>query len=121
LLFGRLSDQIGRRVTSLPAIGVGILSALVFAFAAGTSCLFVARALSGFSTGLAAGTATAWIAELYEDRSTGAASRIDAGANFFGCAGGPLMAGVLAQFAPEPLRLSFFVYLLLLCLVAVAT
>jgi MFS family permease len=119
LLFGRLSDQIGRRNVSLPAIGVGIASALAFAFAAGTPWLFVARALSGFSTGLASGTATAWIAELYDDRGT--ASRIAAGANFFGCAAGPLLGGALAQFTPEPLRLPFFVYLVLLIAVAGAT
>jgi MFS family permease len=115
LVFGRLSDQIGRRVVTLPAIGVGIASALAFAFAAGTPWLFAARALSGFSTGLASGTATAWIAELYDDR--GSASRIAAGANFFGCSVGPLLGGLLAQFAFWPLRLPFFVYLLLLCAV----
>jgi predicted MFS family arabinose efflux permease len=120
LFFGRLSDQIGRRVTALPAIGVGIASALVFAFAAGTPWLFAARALSGFSTGLASGTATAWIAELYKDRSSGAAARIAAGANFFGCAAGPLLAGVLAQFAPAPLRLPFILYLVLLGSICIA-
>ena len=65
LFFGRLSDQIGRRNTSLPAIGCGLASTAVFAAAASTPWLFAARALSGFSTGLAAGAATAWIAELY--------------------------------------------------------
>jgi len=120
LFFGRLSDQIGRRVTTLPAIGVGIASALVFAFAAGTPWLFVARALSGFSTGLASGTATAWIAELYADRGSGAAARIAAGANFFGCAAGPLAGGLLAQFAPWPLQLPFIVYLVLLGGVCIA-
>jgi MFS family permease len=118
LLFGRLADQIGRRAVSVPAIGVGIASALAFAFAASTPWLFVARALSGFSTGLAAGAATAWIAELYPDRGSGAASRIAAAANFFGCAVGPLLGGVLAQFAPEPLRLPFLVYLVMLCATA---
>jgi MFS family permease len=119
LLFGRLSDQIGRRNVSLSAIGVGMASALTFAFATGTPWLFAARALSGFSTGLASGTATAWIAELHDDRGT--ASRIAAGANFFGCAAGPLLGGLLAQFAPEPLRLPFFIYLVLLIAVAGAT
>jgi len=50
LLFGRLADQIGWRNTSLPAIGFGIASTIVFAAASGTAWLFVARALSGFST-----------------------------------------------------------------------
>jgi MFS family permease len=115
LFFGRLADQIGRRNTSLPAIGFGIAGTLAFAFAAGTSWLFAARFLSGFSTGLAAGAATAWIAELYGDRGNGAAARIASAANFFGCAVGPLLSGMLAQFAPAPLQLSYYVYLILLC------
>ena len=120
LFFGRLADQVGRRSASLPAIGFGIASAVVFAAAAGTAWLFAARALSGFSTGLAAGAATAWIAELYTGRGNGAASRIAASANFFGCAAGPLFGGLLAQFAPWPLRLPYLIYLVLLCAVAVA-
>jgi MFS family permease len=118
LLFGRLADQIGRRNASLPAIGVCMASAAVFAAAASTPWLYAGRALSGFSTGLAAGAATAWIAELYSGRASGAAARIAAAANFFGCSTGPLLGGLLAQFAFWPLRLPFFVYLALLCAVA---
>ena len=118
LFFGRLADQVGRRSAMLPAIAIGIASAVVFAAAAGTAWLFAARALSGFSTGLAAGAATAWIAELYGGGGNGGASRIAAAANFFGCAAGPLLGGVLAQFAPWPLRLPFFIYLVLLVVVA---
>ena len=118
LFFGRLADQIGRRNASLPAIGIGIASTVVFAFAQSTAWLFAARALSGFSTGLAAGAATAWIAELYADRGSGAAARIAAAANFFGCAAGPLFGGLLAQFASWPLRLPYYIYLVLLCAIA---
>ena len=118
LFFGRLADQVGRRSAILPAIGIGIASTIVFAAATGTAWLFAARSLSGFSTGLAAGAATAWIAELYGGTGTGAASRIAAAANFFGCAAGPILGGVLAQFAPWPLRLPFVIYLALLCAVA---
>ena len=115
LFFGRLADQIGRRSATLPAIAVSIASTLVFALASGTSWLFVARALSGFSTGLAAGAATAWIAELYQGSKRGMAARIAAAANFFGCSAGPLLGGALAQFAPWPLQLPFYVYLVLIC------
>jgi MFS family permease len=115
LLFGRLADQIGRRAASLPAVAVGIASTIVFAAAQGTGWLFAARALSGFSTGLASGAATAWIAELYGGRDRGGAARIASGANFFGCAAGPLIGGLFAQFAFAPLRLPFFAYLILLC------
>jgi MFS family permease len=120
LFFGRLADQIGRRATSLPAVLIGMVSAGVFAAAANTSWLFAARGLSGFSTGLASGAATAWIAELYAGEARGGAARIASGANFFGCAAGPLIGGLLAQFAPAPLQLSYFVYLVLLCAAAAA-
>jgi MFS family permease len=119
LVFGRLADQIGRRKASLPAIAVGVAGALSFALATGTPWLFVARGLSGFCTGLAAGAATAWIAELYTGRSAGAPARIAAAANFFGCAAGPLLGGLLAQFAPWPLQLPFYVFLVLLGVSAV--
>jgi MFS family permease len=120
LLFGRLADQVGRRSAMLPAIAIGIASTVVFAAATGMASLFAARALSGFSTGLGAGAATAWIAELYTGRGNGTAARIAASANFFGCAAGPLFGGLLAQFAPWPLRLPYLIYLVLLCAVAVA-
>jgi len=120
LFFGRLADQVGRRAASLPAIGFGIASTVAFALANATAWLFAARALSGFSTGLAAGAATAWIAELYTGRGNGTAARIAAAANFFGCAAGPLFAGLLAQFAPAPLRLPYLIYLVLLCAAAAA-
>jgi len=119
LLFGRLSDQIGRRPVSFTAIGFGIASALVFAAASGTSWLFAARALSGFCTGLASGTATAWIAELYSGSRQGAAARIAAAANFFGCAAGPLLGGLVAQFTFAPLLSPYVAYLVMLCIVVV--
>ena len=118
LFFGRLADQIGRRRATIPAIIVSFASTMAFAAASGTAWLFVARALSGFSTGLAAGATTAWLAELYTGRGEGTAARIAAAANFFGCAAGPLLGGFLAQYAPMPLRLPFYVYLVLLCITA---
>ncbi len=120
LLFGRLADQIGRRSVNLVAIGCSIASAAAFATASGTSSLFVARALSGLSTGLAAGAATAWIADLYDDGGRGGAARIASAANFFGCAAGPLLGGLLAQFAVAPLQLPFLIYLAMLTVVAAA-
>ncbi len=115
LFFGRLADQIGRRSTSLPAVAFGIAGAGIFAAAQGTGWLFVARGVSGFSTGLAAGAATAWIAELFAGRDKSRAARVASGANFLGCAAGPLIGGFFAQFAIAPLRLPYLAYLVLLC------
>ena len=118
--FGRLSDQIGRKKTTWPALAVAMLSTLAFLFATATWWLFVARILSGFATGLAGGAATAWIAELHPRNDKTQSAVIAITANLTGLAAGPLMAGFLASYAPGPLRLSFFVYLAALFLVGAA-
>jgi MFS family permease len=111
LSFGRWSDTIGRRPVSLLAIAIGCLSTLLYLFATGTAWLFGARAASGLAIGLLAGTATAWIAELDSKSDKGRATTIAISSNFAGLGMGALLAGLLAQYAPWPLHLSFVVYL----------
>jgi MFS family permease len=118
--FARLSDQIGRRTTSWPAIGVGLISAATFGFAGGIASLFVARALSGFATGLTSSTLTAWIAELPPTGRGNAGAVTATVANFLGLAIGPLMGGLPAQFALEPLHVPFVVYFLALLVAGLA-
>ena len=118
--FGRLSDQIGRKKATWPALAAAFLSTLAFASAAATSWLFVGRALSGFATGLAAGAATAWITELHPRKDKEESAVIAVSGNTLGLAAGPLLGGLLAAYAPLPLRLSFFAYLGLLALAALA-
>jgi MFS family permease len=118
--FGRLSDQLGRKKTTWPALSVAFLSTLAFLFATETSWLFMARVLSGFATGLAGGAATAWIAELHPRNDKTQSAVIAITANLIGLAAAPLMAGFFASYAPYPLRLSFVVYLAALVLVAAA-
>jgi MFS family permease len=53
LLFcGRVSDEVGRRNTILPAMAVAVASAIVFLFANNVGWLYLARILSGFSIGI---------------------------------------------------------------------
>lgn len=115
LLFGgRLSDQIGRRRTMLPALGLAIAGALVFLFARSTAWLYPARILSGLATGLGSGAATAWLAELQPPGRRATGAMLATAGNFLGTAAGPLLGGLLATFAGWPLRLSYIVYLVML-------
>lgn len=118
LLFGSLSDEIGRRRAALPAMAVAIVSGLVFLFARDIGALYVARILSGLGIGIAAGTGTAWLAELIGEDDKARATTIATGTNFLGLAIGALVAGLLAQYAPWPLHLPFIAYLLVLVVIA---
>lgn len=118
LLFGQISDQAGRKRAAFPALALAAVSALLFLFAAGTLSLYVGRLLIGLAVGVASGTGTAWLAELYGPGRRSTATLTAATANLTGIALGPLLAGLLAQYAPWPLRLPFLAYLVVLALVA---
>ena len=120
LLFGQLSDQIGRKRAALPALALAVASAMLFIFAADTAWLFVGRGLIGLAVGVASGTGTAWLAEEYGPSRRSTATLTAATANMSGIAAGPLLAGLLAQYAPWPLRLPLVVYILAVLCVAVA-
>jgi Major Facilitator Superfamily len=64
LMFGRLSDQIGRRRVLLPGLVLSALSAVCFLTATGLPLLLVGRVLSGLSAGIFTGTATATLIDL---------------------------------------------------------
>jgi MFS family permease len=119
LLLGRLSDQIGRKRAALPALAIAALATLVFLFASGPGLLAAGRALSGLAIGLASGAANAWVVDLSAPERRGDATVLAAAANLFGLTAGAVLAGLLAQFAPWPLHLSYVVYLAVLALVAV--
>ena len=121
LLLGRVSDQIGRRRTMLPTIVVAAISTLAFLLPVSLPVLFVGRFLSGMAIGVASGAATAWIAELEPAGHRGRATLIAVGANQIGLALGPLLAGCLAQYVFDPLRLSYAIYLGLLLPTAFVT
>src|SRR5262245_46290300 len=117
--FGGVSDRAGRRRIVLRAIVLAAVSTGLFLFASGTPWLFLARALSGFSIGLAAGAGTAWIAELDSAQDKSRAALVAVIGNFAGVALGPLVSGLLAQYAPAPLQLPFLIYFVVVAITAV--
>ena len=109
LLFGHWSDQLGRRPLLLAGLALSGLSAGAFLLPTALPWLFVGRVLSGLSAGIFTGTATAAIVDLAPERGRGRAGLIAAAVNMGGLGAGPVLAGVLAQYAPLPTRLCFVV------------
>jgi len=120
LAFGRWSDSLGRRPMLLAAIVFGLVSAVVFVTADSLTALVIGRVLSGLSAGIFVGTATVTLIELVPDAWRDRAPAIATAANIGGLGLGPLVAGLLAEYFPHPLRLTFFVDIALLAVAAVA-
>src|SRR6202012_2860249 len=114
LLAGRSSDQAGRKPVLLVALGASALSTVVFILAPDLAALIAARIVSGLSAGLMTGTATATLTELVPASARRRASLAATAANMAGLGLGPLIAGLLAQYAPHPTTLVFEVYLAVL-------
>jgi MFS family permease len=112
-LAGHVSDLAGRRRVLVVALLVNVGSAMLFIFFPSLAGLIVARVVSGISVGLTTATATAYLAELHLGARPGATGKrpqvVATAANLGGIGIGPLVAGILAQFAPAPLRLPYIV------------
>jgi predicted MFS family arabinose efflux permease len=112
LVTGRLSDHIGRKPPLAAGLVIGLLAMALFVAANDLGLLLAARLLIGITAGLFTGTATAWLVDLDDDRQR--ATKLAVGANLGGLALGPALGGVLAQFAPNPLRTTYVVELALM-------
>jgi MFS family permease len=120
LVFGRWSDAIGRRPMLLAAVAFAVASAVVFLFADTVPILLIGRLLSGFSAGIATGTATAAIVEAAPESRREFAAVVATIANIGGLSLGPVVAGLLVQYAPHPLILPFVVHIAAMLVAAVA-
>ncbi|WP_037879268.1 MFS transporter [Streptomyces sp. NRRL F-5727] len=113
LLAGNASDTIGRRPTLRWGLAFAAASAVCFLCADALGWLYAGRLLSGLSAGLFTGAATAYVMELAPPGGAARATLVATAANMGGLGCGPLLAGLLAEYAPEPLLLPFAVHLAL--------
>lgn len=120
LVFGRWSDAVGRRPMLLGGAAAAIASAVVFLVARDVPELLVGRFLSGLSAGVFTGTATAAIIEAAPLAWRTRAAAVATVANIGGLGLGPLLAGVLVQYAPAPLKLAFVIHIGLVLLASAA-
>jgi MFS family permease len=111
VLFGRLSDAVGRRPVMLAGLLAGCAGLALFAAAEGVAWLFAARVCQGLAVGMLGGPATAALVELDPRRQEQRPALLAGLAQAGGSAAGPLVAGVLAQWAPAPRQLAYLVLL----------
>jgi len=114
LLAGPASDRYGRRPLMTGFAGLSLIATAVLITGRwGSPGLYAGRLLSGVVSGAVFSIGTAWVKELSDDAPAGSGARRGALALTAGFAVGPLVAGLLAQWVPEPLLLPYALHLLL--------
>jgi MFS family permease len=110
LMFGSVSDGLGRRGTIIAGLAVNALACAVFLAARDVGALFVARAVQGLAVGLATGALGAALLDLQPDGS-GLAPRVSTSAPPLGLAAGALATSALVQYGPARTHLVWWLLL----------
>lgn len=119
LIAGPLSDARGRRPVILASAALSLAGTLSLVVADhGVAPLFAGRFLTGLGSAAAFGAGSAWLRELsrppFGDATDHGAARRGAVAMTLGFAVGPLVSGVLAQWAPDPAVVPYLPHALLM-------
>ncbi|MFJ6720470.1 MULTISPECIES: MFS transporter [unclassified Streptomyces] len=107
LLFGSLSDTLGRRPVLGAALVLAIVSMGLFAGAQGLALLLAARAVQGLAVGLATGAMGAALLELTPRSKPALGAQVNSAGPTVGIGLGGLGAGLLVQYGPAPTVLSY--------------
>ena len=114
LVFGSLSDHVGRRPVVIIALVMQAAVMAVFALAGDVDVLLLARVLQGIATGLAVGAIGAGLVDLHPGHGPVA----NAAGAMSGTASGALASALFVQLLPSPTRLVYLVLLVLFALQA---
>lgn len=109
IVFGNLSDVIGRRTVILMGLAALGLGSIAFGVAPDLTWVFIGRALMGVGVGLALSPATAAMVEFGGPHGATRASSATTAATATGLALSTILGGLLVQYAPAPMHLSFWV------------
>ncbi|TVT79591.1 MFS transporter [Pseudomonas sp. H3(2019)] len=117
---GQLSDHYGRKALLLPCVGLAIIAAILFDQAHSIGVLMLARFLTGVSVGFVVSGGMANVVEHAQPHRKHFASLIASVAMVAGAGTGPLLAGVVAQYLPNPIHTVFRVEIAILCVALLA-
>lgn len=109
VLFGGISDHIGRRASIRYGLAAELVGAAVFAVAGNVGWLFVGRAIMAIGVGLSLSPATAAMTEYVPERVRRHASAITTAATALGIMLAMVGGGALIQYAPMPLALDYWI------------
>jgi len=113
ILFGGVSDYVGRKRTLLIGVGLVVIGIAIFALGPNIGWLFAGRVFQGLGVGVALSAASAAMAEFEPHGNRDRASAVNAISSSSGMAFAAVIGGALVQYAPLPTRLGFFVLLFL--------
>ena len=120
LIAGNLSDRLGRKWLILPGMAVLTTASLVFGFTTSLPALFAGRVLQGIAIGMFLGVGTAFVVDHAGPEKKAVAAQI-AGMGFrLGFGLGPGLAGILAQYASDPMHRPFQLHALIMVVGIVA-
>lgn len=109
IVFGDLSDHIGRRASILLGLAAELVGVLLFAVATDVPWLLVGRALMGLGVGLSISPASVAMAEFSPPDKQQRAGAVATAVSALGIALAMVVGGVLTEYAPHPMRLNFVV------------
>jgi MFS family permease len=123
VVFGRLSDHLGRRTVSIVAVALAASGCLSLLNVTGLAVLVAGRILHGLACGLGSSAIAAYIVDLAPDRPRWLAAATSAGAPLIGLTVGAVGSGALAAYGAAPTRTPYLVATILLagCVVVLLT
>lgn len=117
LVFGSLSDHLGRRVVIVLSLALELVSIVLFWYAPSVGWLFAARIVQGVATGIATSALSAMLLDLHPQRG----ALLNSVGPMLGMGVGAFGTGVLVQYAPMPTHLVFELLMPVLALQALAS
>jgi MFS family permease len=109
VIFGDLSDHIGRRASMLLGLAADLVGVLLFALAGDIAWLLVGRAFMGLGVGLSISPASVAMVEFSAPGKEQRAGGVSTAVSALGIGLAMVVGGALTQYAPFPIHLNFYV------------